>query len=215
MEKSTVALDNLLEIQRSPLDKSDLGFQKGESSLHVGKNTKDEPNKPIANNTNNKSEIQGNKKHIQQLNSKQKDHHQKNKQNHHLIKQQNQQRKIKSHGAPTFIRSFYPRDDRDRFVKFQRNQSPFVPFVHNVERYNCHKFGHIATNCQRRTYSSNQQRFQQYQQPRRMSNRYTCDFYGYCYSCHLFGHKAIDYMSNHWRRHISCKVQIWFEQKKG
>jgi len=55
MEKRIVALDSLLEIQRSPLDKYGLGFQKGESSLHARKNIKEEPNKPIANNTSNKS----------------------------------------------------------------------------------------------------------------------------------------------------------------
>jgi len=43
MEKSEVALDNLLEIQISPLDKSDLGFQKGEFSFHAGKTPKKNP----------------------------------------------------------------------------------------------------------------------------------------------------------------------------
>jgi len=55
IEKSTIALDNLLEIQRLPLHKSSFGFQKGESSLHAGKNTKVEPKEHVENNTNNKS----------------------------------------------------------------------------------------------------------------------------------------------------------------
>ena len=62
MEKSTMALDNFLEIQRSPLDKSSLEFQKCKYSLHVGKNTKEEPKKPVANNTKIKNEIKRNKK---------------------------------------------------------------------------------------------------------------------------------------------------------
>jgi len=41
MENSTIALDNFLEIQRSPLDKFGLGFQKGECSLHESKNIKE------------------------------------------------------------------------------------------------------------------------------------------------------------------------------
>jgi len=61
-EKRTIAFDNLLEILRSPLDKFCLGFQKGKSSFHAGKNTKVEPKKPVANNTSNKSGNQGNKK---------------------------------------------------------------------------------------------------------------------------------------------------------
>jgi len=44
------------------LDKSGLGFQKDEFSLHARKNNKEETKKPIANNTNSKSENQGNKK---------------------------------------------------------------------------------------------------------------------------------------------------------
>lgn len=52
MEKRIVALDSLLEIQRLPLDKSGLGFQKCESGLHVGKNTKFEPKEPVENNVN-------------------------------------------------------------------------------------------------------------------------------------------------------------------
>lgn len=43
MEKSTLALDSLLGIQRSPLDKFSLGFQKGESSLDARKNKKENP----------------------------------------------------------------------------------------------------------------------------------------------------------------------------
>jgi len=62
IEKSIVALDNLLEIQRSPLDKSSLGLQKGESSLHVRKDIKEDSKKPVANNTSRKTDIQGNKK---------------------------------------------------------------------------------------------------------------------------------------------------------
>jgi len=41
MEKRIVALDNLFEIQKSPLDKSGLGFEKRESSLHAGKTKKE------------------------------------------------------------------------------------------------------------------------------------------------------------------------------
>ena len=40
MEKSIVALVSFLEIHKSPLDKSSLGFQKGESNLHSSKNKK-------------------------------------------------------------------------------------------------------------------------------------------------------------------------------
>jgi len=54
------------------LDKSGLRFQKGDSSLHAGKNNKEQPKKTVANNTNKKSENQGNKKQIQQPSSKQK-----------------------------------------------------------------------------------------------------------------------------------------------
>ena len=59
-----IALDNFLEIQKSPLDKYGIRFQKGESILHACKNTKGEPKKFVANNNNIKSEIQGNKKQI-------------------------------------------------------------------------------------------------------------------------------------------------------
>lgn len=69
----------------------------------------------------------------------------------------------------------------------------------NVKCYNCHKYGHIATNCWRRMYRSNKQRLQQYQQPRRLTYKYNCDFYGYFYSCHLFGHKTINCEYNQWR----------------
>lgn len=62
MEKSNVDLDSLLEIHRSPLDKFDLGFQRGESSLHAGQNTKEEPKKTIENNNISKRTNQGNKK---------------------------------------------------------------------------------------------------------------------------------------------------------
>jgi len=55
MEKIDVALDSLLEIERSPVDKFGLGFQRGESNLHVGKNNKEEPNKPVAKITSSKS----------------------------------------------------------------------------------------------------------------------------------------------------------------
>jgi len=62
MEKSIVALESLLEIQRSPFDKYGLRFKKGEFSLHAGKNKKEEPKKHVANNTSSKSENQGNQK---------------------------------------------------------------------------------------------------------------------------------------------------------
>lgn len=55
MEKNIVALDNLLEIHGSPLDRSSLGFQKGESSSHAGKNNKVEPKGPIVNHSSNKN----------------------------------------------------------------------------------------------------------------------------------------------------------------
>lgn len=61
MDKSIVSLDSLLEIQRSTLDKYGIGFKKGESSVHAGKKNKDEPKKLVENNTNSKSENQGNK----------------------------------------------------------------------------------------------------------------------------------------------------------
>ncbi len=108
MEKSIVVLDSLLEIQISPLDKSNLGFQKGEFSLHASKSNKEEPKKPIANNTSNKSENQGSKK-----------------QNQQLIKQQNQRHRRKYQGASTFRKPFALRDDPGRFLRFQRNKSPF------------------------------------------------------------------------------------------
>lgn len=207
MEKSTIAFNNFIGIQKSPLDKSNLGFQKGESSLHERKNNKEEPKKPITNITSNKREIQGNKKQIKHLVSSQKNQQQKYKQNQQQIKQQNQKQRRKSQGAPTFRICFAPRAGRDRFVIFQRNQSPFVPFVHNVECYNYHKFGNISTNCLSRLYRPYQQRFQKFQQPRRMVNRYNYSFYGYCNSCHLFGHKEIDYRSNHQRRDT---LLAWF-----
>jgi len=55
MEKNIVALDSLLEIQRSALDKSGLGFQKGKSTFHARKNNKEEPKNFVVNNTSNKS----------------------------------------------------------------------------------------------------------------------------------------------------------------
>lgn len=87
MEKIIVALDNLLEIQISLLDKSGLRFQKGESSLNASKNTKEESKKPIENNINNKREIQAIKKQIQLPLSKQKNQQQETKQNQESIKQ--------------------------------------------------------------------------------------------------------------------------------
>lgn len=82
---------------------------------------------------------------------------------------------------------------------FQRNQSPFVTFVHKIECYSCHKFGHVVANCKSRMYRLNRHRLQKYQKPQRLANRYNNGFYGYCYSCNLFGHKAYDYRSNQWR----------------
>lgn len=125
------------------MNKSSLGFQKGESSLHVAKHTKLEPKEPIENNGNDKSNKQRNQQHIHQQN------------------QQHQRRKPQ--GASTFRKYFSPRKDSDKTIKFQRKQIPFVPFVHNVECYSCHKFGHVATKCKRRMYRFNQQILQQYQ----------------------------------------------------
>lgn len=72
--------------------------------------------------------------------------------------------------------------------------------MHEIQCYNCHNFGHVATYCWSRTYTSNQQMLQHYQQQRRLVKRYNHGFYSYCYSCHLFGHKAHDCTSTQWRR---------------
>lgn len=131
MEKSTLVLDILLEIQRSSLDRSDLAFQNGKSSLHANKNNKQEPKKLVANNSSSKGTNQGNKK-------------------------QNQHLKRKPQGAPTFRRYFASRGYHGRSVRFQRNQIPFIPLMRKVECYNCHKLGHIASNCKSITHTYNQ-----------------------------------------------------------
>ena len=57
MEKTIVALENFLEIHISPLDRSGLGFQKGEFSLHADNNNKEEPKIPVTNNNNKKKKV--------------------------------------------------------------------------------------------------------------------------------------------------------------
>jgi len=77
-------------------------------------------------------------------------------------------------------------------LRFQRNQSPFVPSMYEVQRYNCHKYGHVVANCRRRVYRSQQQSLQQYQQPRILGNMYNHSFYSYFYSCNSFVNKEIN-----------------------
>ena len=62
--------------------------------------------------------------------------------NQQQIKQKNQQQqRRKPQGYPTFRKYFSPREDRGRLVKFQRNQSHFVPSAHKVKCYSCHNLG--------------------------------------------------------------------------
>ena len=66
MGKTIVALDNLLEIQRSTMHRYGIGFQQGESHSYASKKKKEEPKNLVVNNTKKKSTNQGNKKQNQQ-----------------------------------------------------------------------------------------------------------------------------------------------------
>lgn len=61
LEKSIVALENLFENQRYPMIIYGLDFHKGESNSHAGKNNNVEPKSLRENNSNNKTNNQGNK----------------------------------------------------------------------------------------------------------------------------------------------------------
>lgn len=181
MENSIVALDSLLEIQRSPFDKSGLGFQKRESNLHPGKTIKEKTKKCVTNNTSRKGVSQGNKRKNQ--------------------KKTNQQwQKIKPQGYSTFRKYFSLKQDHGSSIIFERKQCPIVPLMLEVHCCNCHKFGHVASNYSRGMQSYNQHRLELCQQPRRFPNRYNHAFYCYFYSCNLPSHKAFDFRYNLWRR---------------
>ena len=54
--------------------------------------------------------------------------------------------------------------------------------MNNVEFFVCHNFGHVAVRCRIRM-------VQDRHIERSSTSRY---FKGYCFSCNMFGHKAID-----------------------
>ena len=81
-------------------------------------------------------------------------------------------------------KSFTPNYGRDRRL---------FPPLNNVECYVCHNLGHVAARCRSRM-------VQDHHTERSSCSRY---FKGYCFSCNMFGHKAVDcYRRN--MKHVRC-----------
>ena len=76
-------------------------FKKGETSLHVGKNNKEEPNKPATKNVTNNSSKKGERKQIHQ-----------------------QQQSLKSKGSFTARRPFSPMVEGSNFQRKIQNSFP-------------------------------------------------------------------------------------------
>jgi len=65
--------------------------------------------------------------------------------------------------------------------------------MNNVECYVCHNLGHVAARCRRKM-------VQDHHTERSLHSKY---FQGYCFSCNMFGHKAVDcYRRN--MKHMRC-----------
>jgi len=69
----------------------------------------------------------------------------------------------------------------------------FTPPMNNVECYVCHNLGHVAARCRRR-------RIQDHYAEMSSQSRY---FYGYCFACNIFGHKAADFYRRT-MKHVRC-----------
>jgi len=103
--------------------------------------------------------------------------------------------------------SFAPKYGSDRRL---------FPLMNNVECYVCHNLGHVAARCRSRM-------VQDYHLERSSRSRY---FKGYCFSCNMFGHKAIEYFRRNMKHvryyacnklgHIAkeCKRRLWTPYQK-
>ena len=67
--------------------------------------------------------------------------------------------------------------------------------MNNVECYVCHNFGHVAARCKIRM-------AQDHHTERSSRSRY---FKGYCFSCNMFGHKAVDFHRRK-MKHVRCYI---------
>jgi len=84
---------------------------------------------------------------------------------------------------------------RKSFTPNYGSVNRLFPLMNNVECSICHNFRHVAARCRSRMFQANN-----YLIERSSASRY---FKGYCFSCNLFGHKAIDcYRRN--MKHIRC-----------
>jgi len=74
----------------------------------------------------------------------------------------------------------------------------FSPLMNNVECFICHNFGHVLARCRSRMVKANNNHIE-----RSSASRY---FKGYCFSCNMFGHKAIDCYKGNMKhiRYYSC-----------
>jgi hypothetical protein len=100
-------------------------------------------------------------------------HNEMRGQPHHQPKKESLQRK-----------SFTPKCGSDRRL---------FPPMNNVECYVYHNLGHVASRCRSRM-------VQDHHSERSSRSRY---FKGYCFSCNMFGHKAVDcYRRN--MKHVRC-----------
>ena len=74
---------------------------------------------------------------------------------------------------------------RKSFTPNYGSDERFFPLMINVECFICHNFGHVAETCRSRMVQANNHHTET-----KLASRY---FKGYCFSCSMFGHKAIDY----------------------
>ena len=102
---------------------------------------------------------------------------------------------------------------RKSFTPNYGSDSRLFSQMNNVECYVCHNLGHVAARCRSRM-------VQDRHTERSSRSKY---FKGYCFSCNMFGHKAIHYYKRNIRFHAckklghiakECRRRFWAPYQK-
>ena len=78
---------------------------------------------------------------------------------------------------------------RKSFAPNNRNINRFYPLINDVECFICHNYGDIVANCRRKLFQS---QVNSHFKRKSSTPKYSSLFQGYCFTCNIFGHKAID-----------------------